>query len=204
MAPNYNRDTQAIVTPSEAVALLKEGNERFATSRPTERDWLADVDATASSQFPYAAVLGCIDSRVPVETVFDQGIGDLFVARIAGNVLNDDILGSLEFACKIAGAKTIVVLGHTACGAVGGCVDRTDLGSLTGLLKKIEPAIAMAEVEMPRDTPGFVDRVAEINVELVVEGIRGRSKVLADLEDAGTIAIAGALYDVATGRVRFL
>ena len=197
-------DSRRSLTPIEAVDRLHEGNQRFVSEQLLERAWRDAVRASSTAQFPFAAVLGCIDSRVPVEKVFDQGIGDLFVARVAGNVLNEDILGSLEFACAVMGAVAVVVLGHTACGAVDGAIAGARLGSLTGLLQKIEPAIDRVRAATADDTPGFADRVSESNVELVVESMRQSSDVLRELEDAGRILIVGAVYDVSTGLVRFL
>lgn len=197
-------DPRRSLTPIEAVERLQEGNRRFVSEQLLERAWGDAVRASSTAQYPFAAVLGCIDSRVPVEKVFDQGIGDLFVARVAGNVLNEDILGSLEFACAVMGAAAVVVLGHTACGAVDGAIAGARLGSLTGLLQKIEPAIDRVRSVTADDTPGFADRVSEANVELVVEAIRQSSDVLRELEDSGRILVVGAVYDVSTGLVGFL
>jgi carbonic anhydrase len=173
---------------------------------PLARNPLADVKATASGQYPFAVVLSCIDSRQPVEIVLDQGIGDIFSARIAGNVLNDDILGSLEFACKVSGAKLIAVIGHSNCGAIKGGVDDAQLGHLTGLLAKIKPAIdAVPDDGTPRSSKNheFVDKVAEANVRLVIQEIRDRSPVLREMMDKGQVGIAGGMYDLSTGEVRF-
>ena len=197
-------DSHASPTPTDAIERLREGNRRFVSERLLDRAWGEQVRASSTAQYPFAAVLGCIDSRVPVETVFDQGIGDLFVARVAGNVLNDDILGSLEFACAVVGAAAIIVLGHTGCGAVNGAKAGARLGSLTGVLRKIEPALERVRAAMPEGAPGFADRVSEVNAELVVEAIRESSEILRELEDAGKLVIIGAVYDVATGVVRFL
>lgn len=218
-------ESQAAITPAQAIARLEDGNRRFVTGSRLERRWNEQVKATSAGQYPFALVLGCIDSRVPVETVFDQGIGDVFTARVAGNVVNADVLGSMEFACKLAGSKAIVVLGHTSCGAVMGAIGNTRLGHVTALVDKIGPAIdavraevdaVRAEVEavgaevdqvraeVDEADPGFADRVAEANVGLVLASIRSRSPVLAEMEAEGEIALAGAMYDVATGEVRFL
>ncbi len=204
-------ESQAAITPAQAIARLEDGNRRFVTGSRLERRWNEQVKATSAGQYPFALVLGCIDSRVPVETVFDQGIGDVFTARVAGNVVNADVLGSMEFACKLAGSKAIVVLGHTSCGAVMGAIGNTRLGHVTALVDKIGPAIdaERAEVDQVRAEvdeadPGFADRVAEANVGLVLASIRSRSPVLAEMEAEGEIALAGAMYDVATGEVRFL
>lgn len=201
-------ETQAATTPADALRLLREGNARFVDGTPTPREPLADAAATArDGQFPLAAVVGCVDSRVPVETVLDLGIGDAFVARVAGNVVDDDVLGSLEFATELAGVPAVVVLGHTACGAVKGACDGAELGHLTGLLARITPAIE--EVTGGDPTPGsddaaLVDRVVEANVRRTVTGLTEDSPVLAARVDAGTLVVAGAVYDLASGVVRWL
>ena len=192
----------ATLTPADAVARLRDGNQRFVAGRPTPRDWPAAVAATAGGQHPFAAVLGCMDSRVPTEAVFDQGLGDVFGVRVAGNVVNDDELGSLEYAAKV-GVTVIVVLGHTRCGAVQGAIDAVRLGHLTGLVAKIEPAVAAARCRDARDD-ACVTRVAEQNVRQSMREIRERSALLAKALDAGTLRLIGAMYDVATGRVTFL
>ena len=183
---------------------LQEGNSRFLTGGHNERNWPADIQATASGQSPYAVILSCMDSRAPVETVFDQGLGDIFTIRIAGNVLNADVLGSMEFGCKLAGARAVLVMGHTSCGAVKGCLSGTRLGSLTGLVKKIEPAAKLAASDLDPEDPGFGDLVAEINVRVVLEQIGSRSPTLREMHQAGEVGLYGAMYDIATGRVRFL
>lgn len=195
-----------MTTAEDALAQLKEGNARFVANRPAERDLLQQVRRTSGGQSPFAAVLGCIDSRVPPELVFDQGIGDLFSVRIAGNFVNEDVLGSLEFACKVAGARLLVVLGHTNCGAVMGACDGVRLGHLTGTLRHLQPAVdAAAGPAGPRtsDDAAFVQRVAEKNVDLTVQAIQERSPILKKMADQGTIAIVGAMYDVASGVVSF-
>ncbi len=197
-------ESQASLTPESAMRLLREGNQRFVSGQPIGRDYARQVSATSSGQYPFAVVLGCIDSRVPVETVFDQGIGDIFTARVAGNVMNTDLLGSMEFACSIAGSKAIVVLGHTACGAVKGTIAEVRMDNLTGLVEKIEPAVAAVAGERDASNDEYVDRVAEANVVMVVNQIRDRSPVLAELERNGEIAITPAMYDVSSGAVRFL
>ncbi|MEZ4425272.1 MAG: carbonic anhydrase family protein [Gemmatimonadota bacterium] len=204
MATTHTKDTQAAVTPEDALRFLREGNERFLNGNTIERPWLEQIRTTAEGQYPFAVVLGCIDSRVPVEAVFDQGIGDVFTARVAGNVINADILGSMEFACKLAGAKAIVIMGHTACGAVKGAIANAQMGNLTELVSKIAPAVNTARAEDPAEGEGFVDRVVEINIGGVLRQIRERSAVLAQMERDGEIALVGAMYDVATGEVRFL
>lgn len=169
-----------------------------------DRDWPSEVRANADRQQPFAFVLGCIDSRVPVEVIFDRGVGDLFIARVAGNVLNDDLLGSMEFACSMMGASLVLVLGHTACGAVEGAIGEVELGHLTGLVRKIQASVEAEGSESARDADGFSDRVAERNVRAVVASVRDRSPVLAELERSGKVVLAGAMYDVGTGEVRFL
>lgn len=190
----------------EALERLKEGNGRFVAERREERDLMQQVRLTSGGQSPFAAVLGCIDSRVPPELVFDQGIGDIFTVRIAGNFVNRDILGSLEFACKVAGARLIVVLGHSNCGAIMGACDGVRLGNLTGMLSKLRPAIAaVAEVEGARssENASFVQRVAEKNVELTAQAITAQSPVLSEMVERGEIAVVGAMYDVESGVVSF-
>ena len=199
-----DEDSRAEITPQGAIDLLRAGNQRFLRRKPLERSWADDVAATADGQYPYAVVLGCIDSRVPVETVFDQGIGDIFTPRVAGNIVNVDLLGSMEFACRLAGAKAVLVLGHTSCGAVSGAVGKARLGNLTELVAKIAPVVDRVAETMERDDPDFVDAVAEANVVATIGAIRSRSEVLADMEQAGEIIIVGGMYDVSTGEVRFL
>ncbi len=195
-------ESQAAMTPAQALERLREGNTRFATNAMKPRDWSAKVVATASGQFPFAAVLACMDSRAPVEIVFDQGLGDVFGVRVAGNVVNDDELGSLEYAAKV-GAKLIVVLGHTRCGAVKGAIDGVKLGNLTGLLDKIHPAVDAAKCTDPK-SEACVTSVAEQNVRQSLREIRARSSYLAHDLDEGEIQLVGAMYDVETGRVTFL
>jgi carbonic anhydrase len=195
---------QDAVTPQLIIERFKEGNARFAAGKSTHRDYPRQVKATAAGQYPLASVVSCIDSRAPAEIVFDQGIGDLFNARVAGNVVNDDILGSLEFASRVAGAKLIVVLGHTSCGAIKGACDDVKLGNLTGLLDKIKPAMSKVPNDGKERTSknySFVEKVAEENVRLTVEAIRAKSPVLREMADKGEIRIVGAMYDVATGKV---
>lgn len=197
---------QAAVTPEGALEKLKEGNIRFTKKRMADRDLPQQVLATSNGQYPFAVVLGCIDSRVPPELIFDQGIGDIFSVRIAGNFVNADILGSLEFACRIAGAKVVLVLGHTRCGAITSACEGIEIGNLTGMLSKLKPAVeAVAASGEARSTQnaGFIRQVAEKNVELTVEAIRQRSPVLIQMVENGEIAIVGAMYDVETGEVTF-
>ena len=199
-----NKESQATTSPQSALERLRDGNQRFMGRTPLERNWADDIAATASGQFPFAFVLGCIDSRVPVETVFDQGIGDIFTSRVAGNIVNEDVLGSMEFACKLAGSKAILVLGHTDCGAVKGAIRKTRLRNLTTLVKKIEPVVDEVASSMDTEDPTFVDIVSEANVVRTVETIRQQSEALAEMENAGEIVIVGAMYDVSSGRVRIL
>jgi len=200
-------ETQAAATPSSVLELLREGNRRFSRGEPIGRDHHDAARVTAAGQHPIAAVLGCIDSRVPIELVLDAGIGDLFAARTAGNVVDDDTLGGLEFATELAGAKAIVVLGHSACGAVKGACDRAELGNLTQLLAKITPAVeASGEGGENADSSDaeFVSRVIEQNVRNSITTLRTRSDILRRREESGDLVIAGAVYDLATGEIGWL
>lgn len=195
------------VAPEAALARLRQGNARFVAGRPRARDLHAEVAATRAGQRPFAAILGCMDSRVPPETVFDQGLGDLFVVRVAGNVADPDVLGSLEYATAVAGARLILVLGHTACGAVKGACDRVALGNLTGLLLRLEPAVAASAGvagEHSSTNHDYVDAVTRANVRLTARALVERSPVLAARVERGELAIRGAVYDLATGRVELL
>jgi len=193
------------LTADDIIALMKKGNERFRSGKESPHDYLAQQKASAKGQYPAAVMLSCIDSRAPAETIMDLGIGDTFNARVAGNIANDDILGSMEFACKVAGAKVVLVMGHTACGAIKGAIDNVQLGNLTGLLAKIRPAVEATQYQGERSAKnyGFVDAVARKNVELAMVDIHRRSPVLADLETSGAIKIAGAMYNLETGLVEF-
>jgi carbonic anhydrase len=193
------------LTPDDIIALMKKGNQRFRLGQESPHDYLAQQKASAKGQYPAAVILSCIDSRAPAETIMDLGIGDCFNARVAGNVANDDILGSMEFACKVAGAKVVLVMGHTACGAIKGAIDQVQLGNLTGLLAKIRPAVEATPYQGERSATnyGFVDTVARKNVELTIADVRRRSAVLADLETSGAVKIVGAMYNLETGRVEF-
>ena len=202
--PAQDAASQAAVTPDAALALLADGNARFVAGTPARRDYGDQIRATAAAQYPFAVVLGCIDSRVPIETVFDQGIGDIFAARIAGNIVNTEILGSMEFACQLAGSKLVVVLGHTSCGAVKGAVSSARLGNLTQLVQKIEPAVEAIEGERDVDNADYVDGIAEENVRMVLAEIRRESPVLAAMEQEQAIRMVGGMYDVSTGVVRFI
>lgn len=194
--------SQTAMTPVAALERLKGGNFRFISNTAKPRNWLAKVSATTAGQFPFAAILGCMDSRVPIEIVFDQGIGDMFGIRVAGNVVNDDELGSLEYAVKV-GTKLIVVLGHTGCGAVKGAIDDVKLGNLTGLLAKIRPAVAAASCSSSKDE-ACVTKVAELNVQQAAKEIREKSPYLRKYLDEGKVGLVGGIYDVATGKVTFL
>ena len=193
------------LTPDQILELMKKGNKRFYTGQREARNFLAQQRASAAGQYPAAVLLSCIDSRAPAETIMDLGIGDIFNSRVAGNVENPDILGSMEFACKIAGAKVVLVMGHTACGAIKGAIDNAKLGNLTGLLEKIRPAVDATTYSGERTSSNyaFVDAVARKNVELTIRDIRKDSPVLAGLESSGAIKIAGAMYNLKTGVVDF-
>uniref|UniRef100_Q01UB7 Carbonic anhydrase n=1 Tax=Solibacter usitatus (strain Ellin6076) TaxID=234267 RepID=Q01UB7_SOLUE len=193
------------MTPDEIIRVMKAGNERFRGNARVSRDYIAEQTAAAKGQHPAAVILSCIDSRAPAEVILDLGIGDVFNSRVAGNISNDDILGSMEFACKVAGAKVVLVMGHTACGAVQGAIDGVKLGNLTGLLAKIQPAVGATIFPGDRSSsnPDFVDAVARKNVELTIASIRRNSTILRDLESAKTIKIVGAIYNLGTGGVDF-
>jgi len=204
----HTKETQEKMTPQEALNTLKEGNQRFQNNIKANRNLSEQVSDTSSGQYPFATVLSCIDSRVSSELIFDQGIGDIFSARVAGNFVNEDILGSMEFACKLAGTKAIVVLGHTACGAIKGACDDAKLGNLTGLLNKLKPAVnAVLE---PKEASlrnssnmNFVNEVSDKNVHMTIDNIRNQSPILKEMEDKGEITIVGAMYDIADGSVTF-
>lgn len=204
----HTKETQATMTPEKSLQYLKEGNLRFQNNLKANRNLLEQVNDTREGQFPFATILSCIDSRVSAELVFDQGLGDIFSARIAGNFVNEDILGSMEFACKLAGTKLIVVLGHTSCGAVKGACDNAQLGNLTNMLSKIKPAVEA--VTEPKDESlrnssnlEFVNNVAEKNVQLTIDRILNESEVLAEMHNNGEIMIVGAMYDIKDGAVTF-
>jgi len=195
------KEIQDSITPIRAVEMLKEGNQRFLDKNEQNRDLHIQVQNTSDGQFPYAVVLSCIDSRVPVELVFDQGVGDIFSARVAGNIINEDILGSIEYACGVAGSKAILVLGHTKCGAVTSACKGVELGNITALLSKVKPAIANIK---QRDGEVEVEEVTKANVHQSIKEIREKSSILADLETEGKIKIVGAVYHVEDGRVTYL
>jgi carbonic anhydrase len=198
---------QRAMTPAQALQRLKEGNARFASGKLVERDWIGAVKKTASGQYPFATILGCIDSRVPPEIVFDQGIGDIFSVRIAGNFVDPEILGSLEFASKVAGSKLIVILGHSACGAIKGACDGVELGNLTTTLSHLRPAVeAVQDVPGPRNgkNAAFVDAVTHMNVRLTMESLRKQSPILDEMITKHEVGLVGGVYDVTTGVVTWL
>jgi carbonic anhydrase len=201
-------ESQASITPQAALDLLKKGNDRFLNKTPLDRNYEDQINATSTGQYPFAVVLSCIDSRVPTEIIFDQGIGDIFNAGVAGNFVNEDILGSMEFACKFAGVKLVVVMGHTSCGAVKGACDDAKAGNLTKLLEKIKPAVAATTTaegeERNSGNIDFVNRVAVKNVELTIENIHKHSPILKEMYDEGKIEIVPAMYNVGNGKVEFL
>ena len=193
------------MTEDEIIARMKQGNERFRSGERKDRNYLREQKASAGGQHPKAVILSCIDSRAPAEVILDLGIGDVFNTRLAGNIVDDDVLGGMEFACKLSGAKVILVMGHTACGAVKGAIAGAELGNLTGLLEKIKPAVAATKYEGERTAGnyGFVDAVARTNVRLMIERIRAESPVLRGMEDEKSIKIVGAMYDLKTAAVDF-
>jgi carbonic anhydrase len=202
----HTKESQENMTPDMALTYLKEGNLRFLQSLKLSRNLLKQVNLTSEGQFPFAAVLSCIDSRTSAELIFDQGLGDIFSIRIAGNILNEDILGSIEYACKIAHSKLVLVLGHTKCGAVISACDALEIGHFTGLLRKLTPAIEMEKKlnsGLPVCDNRFINKVSARNVELTIQEIRKKSTILTELETKGEIAIAGGLYDIETGEVKF-
>ena len=202
----HNKETQAQMTPRKALQFLQEGNDRFINNLKANRNLLEQANETRDGQWPFATILSCIDSRTSAELIFDQGLGDIFSVRIAGNIVNTDILGSMEFACKVAGSKLIVVLGHSKCGAVKGACDHVEMGNLTELLSKIQPAVYQ-EKETSDDrtskNSGFVENVAEINVKRSVKNIIERSFVLEQMLEEGQIGIVGAMHDIESGKVIF-
>ncbi|AEL27860.1 carbonic anhydrase family protein [Cyclobacterium marinum] len=203
----HTAETQATMTPAKALEILQEGNQRFVSNLKVNRNLLEQVNATKDGQFPFAIVLSCIDSRTSAELIFDQGLGDIFSVRIAGNVLNKDILGSMEFACKLAGSKQIVVLGHSKCGAIKGACAGVKIGNLSGLLEKIDPAIGDVASEMPdvdHSDPEFIRAVEKRNVITTMDLILQESPVLKELYENGEIGMTGGYYDVDTGEVTFM
>lgn len=202
----HSKDFQHSLTPDDALQVLKEGNERFVKNLKANRNLLQQVNETAEGQYPFATILSCMDSRTSAELIFDQGLGDIFSIRVAGNILNDDILGSMEYAIKVVGTKLILVLGHTKCGAVIGACNNVELEHLTGLLKKIKPAIdreTSTKENRTGDNMTFLNNVTKLNVENTIEQIRKESDLIARFERAGTIRIVGGVYEVENGTVHF-
>ncbi len=200
------KEMQEAITPPMALELLKEGNKRFVNNLKVNRNLLQQANETSDGQHPFAVILSCIDSRTSAELIFDQGLGDIFSIRIAGNILNEDILGSMEFACKVAGSKMIVVLGHTKCGAIKGACDHVEMGNLTALLSKIRPAVddeTQTTVDRHSNNPIFVENVAGINVKRTVASIMQRSPILKEMIETGQVGIVGGSHDITTGDVLF-
>jgi len=200
------KEMQAAITPSMALTLLNEGNKRFVNNLKINRNLLQQVNESSDGQHPFAIILSCIDSRTSAELIFDQGLGDIFSVRIAGNIINEDILGSMEFACKVAGSKIIVVLGHTKCGAVIGACDHIEMGNLTALLTKIRPAVddeTLTKENRNSKNSVFVENVATINVKRTVKSIMQRSPILKEMIESGQIGIVGGTHDISTGEVNF-
>ena len=204
-ADALSRELRDKLTPEQIIQAMKNGNKRFRRGERKERNYLREQKASAKGQYPAAVLLTCMDARAPAEVIMDLGIGDIFNCRVAGNVKNADILGSMEYACKLAGTKVVLVMGHTACGAIKGAIDNAELGNLTGLLAKIKPAIDATTYAGERSAKNyaFVDAVARKNVEMTVAGIRQDSSVLAELEAKGAVKMAGAMYNLETGAVEF-
>lgn len=203
----FDRTRQAALSPDDAIALLKAGNERLLAGKTINCDILGQMKATSTGQAPFASIVGCIDSRVPPELVFDQRIGDVFAARIAGNFVNTDIIGSLEFATRLSGSKVVVVLGHSECGAIKGAISNAELGNLTAALSNIEPAVVATSGfagERTEKNAAFVQAVAETNARLAAKMIVDRSYVMRDMVEAGSLKVVAAMHDIATGRVTFL
>ncbi len=200
------KEIQSAITPSMALNLLNEGNKRFVNNLKINRNLLQQANETSDGQHPFAIILSCIDSRTSTELIFDQGLGDIFSVRIAGNIINEDILGSMEFACKVAGSKIIVVLGHTKCGAVKGACDHIEMGNLTALLSKIRPAVddeTLTKENRNSNNSVFVENVATINVKRTVKSIMQRSPILKEMIESGQIGIVGGTHDISTGEVTF-
>jgi carbonic anhydrase len=200
------KEMQSAITPTMALNLLKDGNKRFVNNLKINRNLLQQANDTSDGQHPFAVILSCIDSRTSAELIFDQGLGDIFSARIAGNIVNDDILGSMEFGCKVAGAKIIVVLGHTKCGAVKGACDNVSLGNLTGLIEKIKPAVnqeTTTTTNRNSSNASFVENVAELNVSLSVKNILLKSPILAEMVKNEEITIVGGIHNISSGEVKF-
>lgn len=200
------KEMQSAITPAVALNILKDGNKRFVSNLKINRNLLQQANETSDGQHPFAVILSCIDSRTSAELIFDQGLGDVFSVRIAGNIVNEDILGSMEFGCKVAGAKIIVVLGHTKCGAIKGACDNVELGNLTGLISKIKPAVDQEMTTQDNRSSSnstFVENVAELNVGLSVKNILLKSAILSEMVKNGEIGIFGGVHDITTGNVKF-
>ncbi len=201
-----NKQLQDAITPTMAIQILKDGNKRFVNNLKANRNLLEQANETSDGQHPFAVILSCIDSRTSAELIFDQGLGDVFSVRIAGNIINEDILGSMEFACKVAGSKVIVVLGHTKCGAIKGACDHVEMGNLTALLSKIQPAVYDEKSEIENRNSGnskFVEKVASINVKRTVNAIMQRSPILNEMIKNGEIGIIGGMHNLNDGKVLF-
>jgi len=198
------KETQSVLTPQSVLEMMKEGNKRFLSKSVADRDHHQQVKDTSTGQYPMAVVLSCIDSRVPVEIIFDKGIGDVFSARVAGNIVNEDILGSIEYSCKVAGSKVVIVLGHTKCGAVTAACQHTELGNITALLSKIMPAVDELVKPDMELTSEVIEAVVVLNVKNAMELIRKDSPILKEMEDNGEIEIVGAVYDVSSGEINYL
>jgi carbonic anhydrase len=203
---DFSKELRDKMTPDEVIRQMKAGNERFLSGKPQHRDLMSEVKATAKAQYPAAVVFSCIDSRAPAELILDFGIGEIFSGRVAGNVADEDVLGSIEFACKVAGSKVVLIMGHTSCGAIKGVIDGVELGNLTALLSKIRPAVETTRYtgERSAKNDAFVDAVARENVLMTIANVRQRSPVLRELESTGSIKIAGSMYNLETGIVEFL
>jgi len=195
--------TQDNLSPKDAHNILAEGNKRFTQNLKAQRNLQDQVFETSKGQYPFAVILSCIDSRVPAELVFDQGIGDIFSVRVAGNIINEDILGSMEYACKVAGSKIVVVMGHTKCGAVTSACKHVELGNITPLLNKIKPAVALIEAKNGEMNAEAIEEVSVANVKISIDRIREESPILAEMERNGEIEVVGAMYDVSSGNVEF-
>ncbi len=197
------KTTQDNLSPKDAHTILVEGNKRFTQNLKAQRNLQDQVFETSKGQYPFAVILSCIDSRVPAELVFDQGIGDVFSVRVAGNIINEDILGSMEYACKVAGSKIVVVMGHTKCGAVTSACKHVELGNITPLLNKIKPAVTLIEAKNGEMNAEAIEEVSVANVKISIDRIREESPILAEMERNDEIAIVGAMYDVSNGNVEF-
>lgn len=199
----FTKEMLEQLTPADAYKILKDGNKRFVENEKTQRDHRAQVKETSNGQYPFAVMLSCIDSRVPVELIFDQGIGDVFSVRVAGNIVNEDVLGSIEYACKVVGSKLVVVMGHTKCGAISSACKNVELGNITLLLQKIKPAVDIVRQKTRALNDKTIEEVAVQNVHFSIDRLRKESPVLSELEENGEIKIMGALYNVSTGYVKF-